>query len=293
MRGSLGMEKNQKEYAYSGNKFPLRAKGSDMLKRFGIISDHIGALGDVLVSTWGTIVMSFVVVLLGVFVVFIIGSKYTEILLQNIPALVIFMLSIIGIALQVFFVNPSQGMQFKVSTHFLRRRFDRFGRTIAPEKLRPFRFAKNVDTKDVLVRDTADGITYLALYSVTGVYSPVSFDNELERYANLDANVLANLERDTTLTTAVGITRVEATKLELPDNATQAMIIERNRRYQKSIRDSNNKKIVTTMVLSAPSLEILQKRMNSLEIQFRNGLVVGYYRLSGAELKKAIKEIYM
>ena len=108
----------------------------------------------------------------------------------------------------------------------------------------------------------------------------------------MNKTVLTNLEKDTTLVTDVAINKVIAQKLALPDNATQEMIIERNRRYNRSVQNRENKNIEIRMFLVSPTIEILQKRRSNFEVQLSNGLVVGYYPLSGSDLKKSIRKIY-
>lgn len=276
---------------YSGNKFSLRAKPTDMLKRWEFVSSRLGVLGDILISTWGSTIITLVVLIIGFFFIFRLVIKYNAIILQNIPVIILIIIGTLCMALQTLFINPSEGSQFKVSIRFLKRKFYQLSKNRTYVKLRPYRFARNTDERDILV-DNSNG-NFIAGYSVIGVVSPTTFDDDLAFYTELNKTVLTNLEKDTTLVTDVAINKVVARKLVLPDNATQEMIIERNRRYNRSAQNHDNKNIEIRMFLVSPTIEILQKRRSNLEAQLSNGLVVGYYQLSGADLKKGVKKIYM
>ncbi|WP_279036236.1 MULTISPECIES: hypothetical protein [Lactobacillaceae] len=275
---------------YSGNKFSLRAKPTDMLRRWDFVSNRLNVLGDILISTWGSTIVTLVVLIIGFFFIFRLFVKYNAIILQNIPVIILITIGTLCIALQTLFINPSEGSQFKVSIRFLRRKFYQLSKNKTYVKLRPYRFARNTDERDVLV-DNSNG-NFIAGYLVTGVVSPTSFDADLAFYTELNKTVLTNLEKDTTLVTDVAINKVIAQKLALPDNATQEMIIERNRRYNRSVQNRENKNIEIRMFLVSPTIEILQKRRSNFEVQLSNGLVVGYYPLSGSGLKKSIRKIY-
>lgn len=282
----------EKKYPYSGNKFSLRGKPTDILKRISAISDHMGALGDILVSTWGSIIISLLVLIVGLFAIVFVVFQYKAIILKNIPAIILMFIGTICIALQFLLIDPSEGSQIMVSVRFLQRKFKQLTESKAFVKLRPFRFVSEIETKDVIQKPVRGRLEYIAGYSVTGVVSPTSFEDDLEYYVQREAGVLANLERDTTLTTTVSISKVKPKKLDVPSNASQGMLIERQQRYQRIAKNVNNKKIVTNMFLTAPTLETLQKRRQNLEAQLAGGLVVGYSRLANRDFKKALKDIY-
>lgn len=287
------MQNNNENFSnneISGNKFSLRSRALDLIKKWGFVSNRLGPLGDMLISTWASTIIAFTILMAGAVLILILATNHLPIILQNIVPLILLGVGIFGIALQFLLINPSEGFQIIVSYKYLKHKFDSFVDSRGYKKVRPFTFIPENPEKDII--KMVDKNVYIAGYSVVGVYSPTSFTSDLKEYAKLDATLLTNIERDTTIITDISINKVVPEKLELPDNATQAMLIARNLRYQKSSSNLNNKNIKTNIYVSSPSLEVLQKRRARLEMQFRQGLVLGYQQLHKNDLKKAIKSIY-
>lgn len=278
---------------YAGNKYSLRAKSGHMIKRIDAISKSLGALGDLLVTTWMGIAMSFVTIGVGGFmIVHAITSNNFATFVPNIPAIVFMLIGTILISINVLMTNPSMGSQFLVSLKFVFekiRNSSKGGKTI---NFRPFQLAEGIEDQSVVEARIEGRSTYLVMYQVKGAVSPVTFPDELNELARLDNQLLRNIERDTVLATVNSVQSSKVERKKLPNNATEAMKKKRDLNYSITSGLLYNQQLKTLVVLSTTDLDALRGKMDSLETVFRQGLVVTYKRLKGRELKQAYKDIY-
>lgn len=278
---------------YSGNKYSLRAKSGHMIKRIDAISKSLGALGDLLVTTWLGIAMA--VVTLGggaALIVHAVTANNFATFVPNLPAIVLILVGSLLIAINVIMTNPSMGSQFIVSMKFVFEKIKNRGNGGRTIDFRPFKFSEGIENQSVVEAKIDNREFYLVMYRVKGAVSPVTFSNELNELARLDNQLLTNIERDTILST---VNSVQASKVEpkkLPTNATEEMKRKRDINYAITSSLNYNQQLKTLVVLSAPNLDVLRGKIESLESVFRQGLVISHSRLRGEELKKAYNDIY-
>lgn len=282
---------------YSGNRANLRAKAIHQIKRIEAISNTLGSLGDFLVTTWGGIFFSLGILGLGAIIIFLtLYNASFVIILENILPAILMLIGVILLALNAVLTNPVQGSQLVVSIKFIANKLKNIKSSKQRIKFRPFRFLPGDDKQSVVQQLFLDGHTlkyrYIVAYNVRGIVSPVTFDADLEASASADADLLMNNERDTVLSTAVTIDKTTVRKKRVPRNATPAMIAKRNLQYNLTHDLPNNQQIKTMVVISAPTIELLRQRMQHLESSYHRGLVVGYKRLVGKELKDRFNGIF-
>lgn len=278
---------------YSGNKYSLRAKSGHMIKRIDAISKSLGALGDLLVTTWLGIAMSAVTLGGGAFmIVHAITANNLATFVPNIPAIILILVGSLLISINVLMTNPSMGSQFIVSMKFVFEKVKNRGNGGRTVDFRPFKLAEGIESQSVVEARIDNREYYLVMYRVKGAVSPVTFSAELNELARLDNQLLTNIERDTVLSTINSVQPSKVEQKKLPSNATEAMKRKRDINYSITSRLNYNQQLKTLVVLSAPNLDVLRGKMESLESVFRQGLVISYGRLSGKELKKAYNDIY-
>lgn len=278
---------------YAGNKYSLRAKSGHMIKRIDAISKSLGALGDLLVTTWLGIAMS--VVTLGggaAMIVHAVTANGFATLIPNIPAIILILIGSFLIAINVLMTNPSMGSQFIVSMKFVFEKIKNRGNGGRTVDFRPFKFVKEIENQSIVKTKSNGREVYLVMYRVKGAVSPVTFSNELNELARLDNQLLANIERDTILSTVNSVQSSKVEPRKLPNNATEAMRKKRDINYNIIANLNYNQQLKTLVLLSAPNLDVLRSKIESLESVFRQGLVISHSRLRGKELKKAYQDIY-
>lgn len=287
------MSRDRDYTRFAGNKYSLRARSGHMIKRIDSVSKSLGPLGDLLVTTWLGIAMAVVTLGIGAALITnaVLSNNFAT-LVPNLPAIALILIGSLLVALNVLMTNPSMGSQFIVSTKFL---FDKIKNKSKGDKtidFRPFKLAEGIDTESVVEARINGQERYIVMYQVKGVVSPVTFDNDLNELARLDAQLLTNIEKDTVLATvnSVQISKVEPKKL--PKNATEAMKRKRDINYSIVSRLRYNQQLKTIVVLTAPNFDVLRARIESVENVFRKGLVIGFKRLQGKDLKNAFKDIY-
>lgn len=276
-----------------GHKFSLRAKSTDQIKRIDWISNSLGSVGDFLVSTWGGIVMG-IGTLGGIsmLVANAITANSMNTLIQNIGPIILLVIGGLLITVNVVMTNPSAGSQFFVSLKFISAKFNKHAKSGHIQPLRAFKFYAD-DEKQEVIETTYKGRTrYMAIYNVQGLVSPTTFEEDLQALAIVDKQLLTAMERDTVLTTVNSIQQTKVHRKRLPNNATPAMKAQRDLQYRITSELPHNQQLRTVMVVNAPNVDILRARVDSLEIAFNNGLVIGYMRLGGRAAKRAIKNIY-
>ncbi|WP_220387175.1 hypothetical protein [Listeria sp. ILCC797] len=277
----------------SGNKYSLRAKSYHMIRRVDFISNHLGALGDLLVTT----MIGFILAILtlagaaGLIVYAIFGEQGHTAVANIIPSLMIAIGGVL-VALNVLLTNPSQGLQFSVSMRFLRKKISSKSISGVTVQYNPFRFAEGIDSKSILEMEVNGKIKYLAMYRVRGTISPVCFDVELNELAGLNSRLLHAMERDTVLTTINTVNASKVEKRNLPENATESMKRKRDINYEVTSQLKYNQQLSTLVIISTDTLDVMRSRIESFEIICRQGIVVGRLRLEGEELKSAVQEIY-
>ncbi|EOH58723.1 hypothetical protein [Enterococcus faecalis] len=288
------MANNHKDYnQYAGNRYSLRAKTYHMIQRVDFISDRLNSLGDLLVTTWLGLMLS-IVTLLGVgglMIGKIIMANNLATLAKNLPAILLIVIGFILVTLNVLLTNPSMGLQIVVSTKFLLKKFQERKNTGQNKDFRPFRFAEGTN-KSVVEQLNKKGSDYLVMYRVKGAVSPVTFQDEMNKLAELNHQLLANIERDTIITTVNSVQSSKVLPKELPANATVAMKKKRDVNYFVASSIKYNQQLDTLVVLSCPSLDILRSRKESVEAVFRKGLVIGYYQLVEKELEREFHTVF-
>lgn len=278
---------------FSGNKASLRAKSYHQIKRIEFISNSLGSLGDLLVSTILGMILALLVMAGGIFVIvigFLNGSTQT-IASNLLPDFMILAGSLL-IALNVLLTNPSSGLQFVVSMRFVRKKINERGGARKLIAYDPFKFVEGIDDKSILEMNVDGKTKYLVFYKVRGTISPVNFESELNELAGLNSRLLFSMERDTVLTVINSISVSKVEKVELPDNATEAMRKKRDINYRVTSELQYNQQLNTIVALSTDTLDVMRSRIETMEVVFRQGLVVGYLRLRGEELKREVKAIY-
>lgn len=281
---------------FSGNRFNLRSKPTNSIKRVEAISYALGALGDFLVTTWGSVIAAISLLAGGVLFIFaVLNNSPKAIILSNLLPTLLIALGIILLALNVALTNPVQGSQFKVSSKFLWNKVSHF-ESKKRKPLKIFKFWDKGDGDSVIEVNFKSGVKnqhwYIAVYSVRGVVSPVTFDSDLEIAAQASEDLLLNNERDTVFSTTVAIDKTSVRKKQLPSNATPEMIKKRDLQYDLTSKRSNNQQIKTIVTIAAPTEELLRQRVQHFESACQRGLVVGYKRLRGKEAKKSFQGVY-
>ncbi|MBD5430798.1 hypothetical protein [Lactobacillus sp.] len=276
---------------FSGNRTNLRAKAINQIKRVGAISEHLGALGDFLVTTWGGLLIAVAILGVGVVTIFlIVKAADVAILAQNIIPAIFMAVGIVLLALNAALTNPVQGSQIIVSAKFLRNRINSWGVKGKRHQEQWWRFLD--DKNDIVETNYKNKYHYLAVYSIRGIVSPVTFDNDLEDAARADNSLLLNIESNTVVSTVVSVDQTTVKKKQLPLNATPAMRKKRDLQYSLTSNLPNNQQIKTINVIDAPSVTLLRERIKNLEAAYQKGLVIGYQRLHDEELQNSFKEIF-
>lgn len=275
----------------AGNRFSLRSKPYNQIKRIDALSNNFGAIGEFLVSTWGGIMIGIVTAGFGAIASFLtLSSNGGATAIANIIPALLILIGSLALAINVIMTNPSMGSQLIVSVKFL---FDKIQNNSKRGKTEPLRiFRLNDEQSDVLERLVKGRMTYTAVFSVRGTVSPVSFREELLQLERLNRQWLVNMERDTVVTCTNAVQKAHVEPIPLPRNATPAMVARRDAMYQRINTLRKNQQLKTTITIKAGNLATLQERVAITERIFNGGLVVGYTRLHGDDLKAEVKRIY-
>lgn len=274
----------------SGNKMSLRSTASKQIKRINFISNHLGALGDMLTSTWQSVLTS--ILALSVPIVF--GLPYalqTPIALKNTIPLILIIIGSILLALNVLMINPSQGSQAVVSFKYWKKLIEGNNHQNLL-RINSYRFYRRSLDKTILESLYKRHRHYVAVFKVQGSVSETSFENDLIALRSLNKGVLKSMDRQTVRSTInfVGTPRIQ--KKQVAANATPEM---RGRAYDlKMIADDMNdvQTLETYIVLDSKSPRKLQKEINNHINYFSKGLVVTAKLLQGEELKKFFKLLF-
>lgn len=279
---------------YAGNRTNLRSKPMGQIHRIGGISKVLnGNLGDFLVSTWGNAFLAVGILGVGgILIFFIIRNASFEIFAQNILPMLLMILGLLFLALNAVLTNPVQGSQIIVSAKFLRNKLRQVHKAGEREMFAPFRFLPGDESQSIVQQQYKNKNYYMAVYNVRGTVSPVTFDEDLEIAGMADSNLLKNSGRDTLIDTVVSVDKTTVRKRMLPINATPDMVAKRNMQYEITHGLPNNQQIKSTVIVVAPSVELLRERSGQFEAACQRGLVIGYQRLTGKVCKKRFKTIF-
>lgn len=277
---------------FAGNRANLRSKAVNQIKRVTAISEHLGALGDFLVTTWGGVLVSLGVLAVGfIFIFLVLRLADMHIFFENMLPALLMLIGVVLLALNALLTNPVQGSQAIVSAKFIFTKIKNFGTSKIRRREKWFRFWDN-GKKDIIETIYRRKHYYVAVYNVRGIVSPTTFDSDLEVAASADEGLLHNNERDTTLVTVVSIDKTHVERRDLPKNATPAMIKKRNLQYSLTANLPYNQQITTSILVVAPNANTLKNRVTHLESAFHQGLVVGYKRLKGKDAQAVFMEIF-
>lgn len=277
----------------SGNKMSLRSTAAKQIKRIESISGNMGSIGDFLVSTWESILLSMaalaapILVLLFVFIMGN-GSKYIG---KSWISVVSIIIGAVLVSVNVFFVNPSQGSQAIVSFKYWYAKINgRSKQTVIT--LTPYRWAKQDGQKRTLETTYKGRRRYLSFIKIHGSVSQTTFDDELEQLWALNKNSIRALERTTVRTTINMIGRPKTAPKIIASNATPDM--ERRRdEIERSVKSLGRLQTINTyIVLDSPSYQELRKKVGNQFTYFRKGLVVTAQELKGEEVIDLIDQLF-
>ena len=277
----------------SGNKMSLRSSASKQIKRIESISGNLGSIGDFLVSTMESILLSMVATaapLLVLIFVFIMGNgiKYIS---SSWLAVVFILVGAVLLGLNVFFVNPSQGSQAIVSFKYWYTKINgRNKQTVI--KLTPYRWAKQDGQHGTLESVYKGHRRYLACIKVHGSVSQTTFDSELEILWSLNRSSIRALERTTVRTTINMIGRPKTSPKIIAPNATPNMKKRRDE-ITKGVKSQGILQTIDTyVVLDSPSYQELRKKVNNQFTFYRQGLVVTAKQLYGEEINDLLQTLF-
>ncbi|WP_260309247.1 hypothetical protein [Lactococcus lactis] len=210
----------------------------------------------------------------------------------NIPAIILILIGTILISLNSVVTNPAMGLQVIVSLKFLNKRMRNGGTKKSPIDFKPFKFVDGLSDQEIMETVTDNQKSYLVSYRVRGSVSPITFTDDLQTLAGLKQQLLTNMERDTVLSTVNSVGKTAIKKKKLPKNATKAMKRKQDINHAVISNLRYNQTLETIVFLASPNLDILRTRQESLEVSFKQGLVIGYYQLKGEGLKQAVNSIF-
>lgn len=279
---------------YAGNRTNLRSKPMSQIHRIGGISKVLGSnLGDFLVSTWGNAFLAVGIIGVGgIFIFLVIRNAGVAIFAQNILPMFLMIIGLLFLALNAVLTNPVQGSQIVVSAKFLMNKLRQIHNAGERQMFAPFRFLPDDESQSIVEQQYQNKNYYMAVYNVRGTVSPVTFDTDLEIAGLADSNLLKNCGRDTVITTVVNVDKTTVKKRPLPINATPDMIAKRNMQYDITHGLPHNQQVKTTVLVVAPSVELLRERSGQFEAACQRGLVIGYQRLTGKVCKQRFKTIF-
>lgn len=273
----------------TGNRFSLRAKAADQIKRVDL---PIGPLKDVLVTTWGGVLKGIVI---GGGVGFLVLRALTinggATLVDNIVPVILMIAGGALIAVNAMLTNPAKGSQLVVSLKFLVQRYKRGRQGKGQRDWRPFYFDPDDPHKEILIGNYRGKRVFLAAYTVRGSISPVTFDADLQFIGELNHQFIGLMERDTVVNTVNAIKNNQIKPIELPRNATPKMIEKQQEIYKIGNVGANNQKLETTVVFCTRTKNRLRHVVEAAERKYDQGMVVGYMRLGGRDLKARMKDI--
>ncbi len=282
-----------KQTIVAGNKMSVRSGALDQIIKIGSISNNMGILGDTLVSTFKSAIIAMITffgVLGGALMIGSQGGGFATLFKMPL-ALVMCLLGALGLALNAFFVNPSQGFQAIVSWKYIMWKLtdSKNGDVV---EINPYRFT-SLDPS----RKTGESIfgkrkRYLAVYKIQGTVSPTSFDEDLTILASLNQMGLQGIERDSIRTTINRIGNPHVQQIPVATNATPAML-EGAKSIKRTVDSLGSIQSLDTLtIVDSPTIGKLRSKCRSAENVFNKGLVVTYRRLSGDDLMDTFKKLF-
>lgn len=277
----------------SGNKMSLRSSAMDQIKRVSWISKNLGTLGDMLTSTFKSILIASIVAALPIIV-------SVPLAFQSCGGanagknLVFFIFSTIGavmLGLNILMINPSQGSQLKVSFRFISRMVND-SHLKELQDVKPYRFYRNDRSKATLESRYKRKRRYTSIFQVQGAISRTSFEEDLVQLRNLQRDLMKTMQRDTVRTTInyIGVPKIK--RKIVAENATPEM---RARAYdlERVIDDLGDMQVLKTyIVLTSGNPRNLKKEVENHMHYFEKGLTVTAKLLAGEELKKTMKQLF-
>lgn len=276
----------------AGNKMSLRQTAFTIIHRIDAISNLLGPLGDMLSSTWMSVIVSIIVggvSIIGALLLVSLGAGFNNFGNVILPFVSIIIGSIL-ITLNVLMVNPSQGSQLKVSfRYWVNEIYDSKKGYLL--KIKPFAFSKKSNDKDVIETMFEGKRYYFTVIKIQGKVSQTSFDSDLLSLADLNRDSLGALERDTqrTIVNYIGTPHIKSKKLA--SNATPAMKkrVETTSRVIRELDDAQT--LETYMVLASKNYRVLKTKTTNQFKHLNAGLVTTAYQVKGEEVKKVIKKL--
>ena len=273
-------------------KVSLRASAFQQIHRVESIASALGVLGDMLVSTTLSCLIALASLGGGAlygFHLITTGPGLSDIAGTVIPALLVIAGTVL-IALNVLFVNPSQGSQFVVSFKYWKDLVNDSQKGYL-QKPKPFKFSKNSLDKSIIETISHKKRCFFNTFKVQGKVSTTSFDDELEYLSKLNKEALGSLERDTVRTTMTFIGKPKIRRKETARNATPEMEerISEIERVAKSIKNAQT--LETFVVIASPSAQALRNKSNAQRNFWERGLVTTYYGLKEKEFKKFMRKV--
>lgn len=285
--------KRKSDY-YAGNKMSLRSTAMKQIKRINAISNSLGSLGDLLTSTFESIILAIVVlaviVIIGFYATF--GITHFNNVKSNILPFVLICIAALIIALNVLLINPSQGSQAIVSIKYWVDEITSSKHIQELQKVKPYRFYKRSLDRSVLESRYKKHRHYTAIFRVQGSVSRTSFNEDLVTLRNLNENSLESLDRNTTRTIINLIETPKITQKAVAANATAEMKA-RSHRLNDVIKQLGDVQTLETyVVLDSRNTRQLKKAINNHYNYFSQGLVVTARLLKGNELKQTIQKLF-
>lgn len=276
----------------SGNKMSLRQTSFTVIHRVDFIASLLGPLGDMLSSTWLSIIAA--ITIGGLSIIFAIGIVLSGAGFNDFGGIIIpFVMIVIGsllITLNILMVNPSQGSQLTVSLKYWykelfesKKRYQVF--------LKPFAFSSKSKDRNIIEKIFDGKRYYFTIIKVQGKVSATSFDEDLQVLSMLNRDSLRALERDTQRTTIVYIGTPQIKPKKPAINATPA-IRSRIEMLSKVVEElGGTQALETYIVLSARNYRVLSVKTGNQFKHLNGGLVTTAYQLKGDEAKKIINKL--
>ena len=277
----------------SGNKMSFRSSAMDQIKRVPWISKNLGVLGDMLTSTFKSILFAAIVAALPVVVSIPLAFQSCDGANAG-KNVIFFVLSTIGsimLGLNILMINPSQGSQLKVSFKFISRMInDSHMKEL--QDVKPYRFYRNDRSKATLESRYKRKRRYTSIFQVQGAISRTSFEDDLVQLRNLQRDLMKTMQRDTVRTTInyIGVPKIK--RKVVAENATPEM---KARAYDLAnvINDLGDMQVLKTyIVLNSNNPRNLQKEVDNHMHYFGKGLTVTAKLLAGDELKRTMMQLF-
>lgn len=277
----------------SGNKMSLRSTALKQIKRIDAISNSLGSLGDLLVSTKESLLMSIIALAvpgMGGFFFATMPTHYAKFGVNLAPFIMTLIAGII-IALNTMLVNPSQGSQLIVSFKYWINSMDNNSLQVLVDE-RPYRFYKNSLDRSIIESMWDGHKHYTSIIKVQGNVSRTSFDEDLKILEKINKNALESMDRQTVRTTINFIGTPKTKKKIAARNATPDMKYRTNELYRtiKSLGDMQT--LETYIILDNRNPRRLQNAINNQFTYFQRGLVVTAHIEKDDELKKTMQLLF-